>query len=113
MPQLKAHRVSFFLASGGFNSVKKVASLKIEEMRRMHEEPNSRMPESLRQGGYTAREADGEIRVTFEGSKDREPEMLAAYTTVLRNCTYEVQEADDPERAGRRMLKVVSTGWTG
>lgn len=109
MPLLKAHRVSFFLASGGFNSVKKIAEIELDELRKMRDEPNARFPESLQQSGYKATDAeDDTVTVTFHGSNAREPGMLRMYRDVLENCGYNVETYDDPDRTGRMILKVVN-----
>lgn len=107
MPLLKAHRVSYFLASGGFNSVKKLDEVSLDEWRRVRDEPNARAPEAVKRSGYVAKDVeDGLVTVTFQGSPVREPDMLRLYADVLRNCEYEVEETGDPKREGRRMLKV-------
>lgn len=109
MPLLKAHRVSFFLASGGFNSVKKIAEIQLDELRKMRDEPNARFPEALRRSGYVAKDAeDGTVTVEFQGSDAREPGMLRMYRDVLVNCGYTVDVLDDESRPGRQILKVVT-----
>lgn len=109
MPLLKAHKVSFFLASGGFHSVKKIGEISLDEMIKMREEPGSRTPEILRQSGYKAKDAeDGSVLVTFHGSERREETMLRLYRTVLDNCGYQVEETEDASRPRRRMLRVVT-----
>lgn len=108
MPLLKAHKVSFFLASGGFTSVKKIGEISLTEMIRMRDEPNSRTPEILRQSGYVAKDTEeGPVLVTFHGTPKREPDMLRMYDDVLLNCGYATQMEDDPDREGRMRLKVV------
>lgn len=109
MPLLKAHRVSFFLASGGFNSVKKLNEISLQELVRMRDEPGSRTPEMLRQSGYIAKDtAEGHVVVTFHGSPLREGETVHRYDEVLRNCGYGTELEADPDREGRLLLKVVS-----
>lgn len=109
MPLLKAHKVSYFLASGGFFSVKSIGEISLTELVRMRDEPNSRTPEILRQSGYVAKDTEeGPVVVTFHGSLLREEAMLGQYRAVLSNCGYPVEEIEDDSRPGRRMLKVGS-----
>jgi|SRR5690606_10002579 len=51
--------------------------------------------------------AHDEALVRYEGSPRRDADRLRLYRLALENCSFRVTEEDDPEREGRRILRVV------
>mgnify|MGYP000870380783 CR=1 FL=1 len=51
--------------------------------------------------------AHDEALVRYEGSPRRDADRLRLYRLALENCSFRVTEEGDPEREGRRILRVV------
>lgn len=58
-------------------------------------------------GEYFISEPDGdEALITYWGSRRREEERIRLYRLAVENCSFTVTEEEDPDREGRKRLRV-------
>jgi hypothetical protein len=60
--------------------------------------------------GFRSKQDGDDVLTRFYGSPRDEHDMLGHYTRVLENVNLQVAQENDPERDGRRMLRVVKSG---
>lgn len=110
-----AQRVKGILASSGHDDEKRISNdltptrEEQEEASRAYRERGQIGTLSIRvsTGDYFTSNPDGdEAVVTYWGSVHREEERLRVYRLAIENCMFQVAEEDDPEREGRKRLRV-------
>lgn len=65
------------------------------------------MPTTIRGSGFEVVENNAGVVVRYKGRRSFEKNALAGYREALSWCVYNVEEVDDPDREGRRMLKIL------
>ncbi len=65
------------------------------------------MPRRLRDSGFEVTGDLADLVVRYKGPAMFEKAFLANYGQVLTWCVYNVEEVDDPDRGGRKMLKIL------
>lgn len=110
-----AQRVKGILASSGHNDEKRRGDGflsregELAMARRVRDEagPQAAIRSLATSGDYFTSNPDGnEAVVTYWGSVHREEERLRVYRLAIENCMFQVAEEDDPEREGRKRLRV-------
>lgn len=111
-----AQRVKGILVSSGHNDKKRASSDtlptadQMEAARRAYEElgRTGALKVQVSSGDYFTSDPEGDgALLKYWGSVHREEERLRLYRLAVENCGFRVTEDDDPERSGRRMLRVV------
>lgn len=108
--KVSAHTVSKYLSSAGHNSIKSSGPQRPRRHRRGDGTIEVRTSMDGRMGGFLSRQDGDDTLVRFVGSSAREEERLAECRRILENCNLAVtyEKDDDPERAGRNLLRVSS-----
>jgi hypothetical protein len=110
-----AQRVKGILVSSGHNDKKRAApdmptADEMDAARRAYDEMGRTgvLKVKIGSGDYFTSDPDGDgALVRYHGSVYREEERLRLYRLAVENCSFRVAEEGDPERQGRRLLKVV------
>lgn len=115
MDDTVAKQVKDILVSSGHNTRKSAfkgvfpVSDAVKQAHLYDKETGTPIPFShvMAAGEHFTSEPDGEEAVVnYWGSVHREEERLRLYRLAVENCSFVVTEEDDPERKGRKRLRV-------
>lgn len=109
-----AQRVKGILVSSGHNDKKRAApdmptADEMDAARRVYDELGRTgvLKMKISSGDYFTSDPDGDgALVKYHGSVHREEERLRLYQLAVENCSFRVFEEVDPDRPGRKLLRV-------